>query len=261
MIHILNNLPTEYESKVESLEKDLDNEDYPLTLDQMIGELNFKYKKICKKNKYDPESGEQNKKGKNNGNSTALTMLGFNVFRGRCHFCGNFGYKQSECPFKNTNENQKTNNNNENQNNQKETTPNATNNSNDYVPPRRYRFNGKCDHCGKWSHRTEDYWILKKELRAKQECEKAGIMWTTVPNNYVEDKVVLINEMPVVENKNLGLNEIRKDIWIADSGASSHMTNDVSGLINQRQINSKVKVGSGEYVEAQVIGDLRVMVK
>ena len=91
MIHILNNLPTEYESKVESLKKDLDNVDYPLTLDRMIDELNFEYEKICKKNKYDPESGEQNKKGKNNGNSTALTMR--KGFRGRCHFYGNSGHK------------------------------------------------------------------------------------------------------------------------------------------------------------------------
>ena len=43
MIHILNNLPTEYESKVESLKKDFDNVDYPLTLDQMIDEMIFNY--------------------------------------------------------------------------------------------------------------------------------------------------------------------------------------------------------------------------
>ena len=154
MIHILN---TEYKNKVESLKKDLDNVDYPLTLDRMIDELNFEYEKICKKNKYDPESGEQNKKGKNNAISTALTMQDFKGFRGRCHFCGNFGHKQSECPYKNTNENQKSSNNNRNQNNQKETTLNAThNNSNDYIPPRRHRFKGKCDHCVKWGHRKED---------------------------------------------------------------------------------------------------------
>ena len=97
MVHILNNLPTEYKSKVESLEKDLDNVKYPLTLDRMIDELNFKYKKICKKNKYDPESDGQNKKGKNNANSTALTMQGYRGFGGRCHFCGNFGHKQTDC--------------------------------------------------------------------------------------------------------------------------------------------------------------------
>ena len=138
----------------------------------MTNKLNFKYKKICKKNEYDPESGEQKRKGKNNANDTALAMQGYKVFRGRCHFCGNFGHKPSECPFKNTNENQKINNNNGNQNNQKETTPNTINNSNDYIPPRRHRFNGKCDHCRECSHRKEDCWILKRELHAKQESEK-----------------------------------------------------------------------------------------
>ena len=39
--------------------------------------------------------------------------------------------------------------------------------------------------------------------------------------------------MPVVKNKDLGLNEIRKDIWIADSGASSYMTNNLRGLIRK----------------------------
>ena len=58
MIHILNNLPMVYESKVESLEKDLDNTDDSLTLDWMVTELDIKYEKICKKNEYDPESGE-----------------------------------------------------------------------------------------------------------------------------------------------------------------------------------------------------------
>ena len=34
-------------------------------------------------------------------------MQGFKASRGRCHFCGNFGHKQNECPFKNTNETRK----------------------------------------------------------------------------------------------------------------------------------------------------------
>ena len=65
-------------------------------------------------------------------------------------------------------------------------------------------------------------------------------MCTIIPNNYTEDKVALINEVPVMKNKELGLNENRKNIWIADSSASSHMTSDLRGLINQRKINLKV---------------------
>ena len=123
----------------------------------MIDEIDLKYEKICKKNNYGPGRGEQNKKGKNNADSTAITMRDFKGYRGRCHFCGNFGHKQTKCPYKNTNGNQKANNNYGKQNNQKETTLNPTHhNSNDYVPPRRHRFDKKFDHCGKWGHKKED---------------------------------------------------------------------------------------------------------
>ena len=42
IILILANLPEEYESKVESLDNDLDNNDDPLTLDILLVELDAK---------------------------------------------------------------------------------------------------------------------------------------------------------------------------------------------------------------------------
>ena len=53
--------------------------------------------------------------------------------------------------------------------------------------------------------------------------------------------------------------EIHEEVWIADSGASSHMTNTLQGMYNQRRISSKLKIGSGEYVEANIIGDVSGM--
>ena len=50
--------------------------------------------------------------------------------------------------------------------------------------------------------------------------------------------------MPTMKNKGTGFNKIRSNIWIADSGALSHMTNDTSGLFYTRKIQSKVKIGS-----------------
>ena len=81
-----------------------------------------------------------------------------------------------------------------------------------------------------------------------------------VPNG-VEEEVVLINKMPTIKNEETGLNEIRNNIWIADSGASSHMTNNASGLFNTRKIQSKDKIGSGDYVEAELIGSLKGIAK
>ena len=118
----------------------------------MMTELDVKYEKICKKNNYDPERGEQNKKGKNNSNSTSLAMLGYKGCRGRCHFCGNFGHKQAYCPYRNSERTQKLgkNHNKWNQNDQKDKNSNSTNNNtNDYLPPRRQGFHGRCNHCRK----------------------------------------------------------------------------------------------------------------
>ena len=55
MMHVLGNLPEEYESKVETLEKDLDYQYNPLTIKRMTNQLNMKYKKIFKKSDYDPD--------------------------------------------------------------------------------------------------------------------------------------------------------------------------------------------------------------
>ena len=45
MIHVLGSLPEEYKSKVESLEKDIDHQYIPLTVERMTNELNMKYNK------------------------------------------------------------------------------------------------------------------------------------------------------------------------------------------------------------------------
>ena len=42
--------------------------------------------------------------------------------------------------------------------------------------------------------------------------------------------------MPTIRKDKSGLNEIRNNIWIVDSGASSHMTNGARGLITTRKI-------------------------
>ena len=48
-------------------------------------------------------------------------------------------------------------------------------------------------------------------------------------------------------------------MWIVDSGASSHVTNTVQGMYNQRKISSNVKIGSREYADAYIIGDMSGM--
>ena len=55
-----------------------------------------------------------------------------------------------------------------------------------------------------------------------------------------EKDVALITEIPSGSETALLCTEIHEDVWIADSGASSHMTNTLQGMYNQRRISSKV---------------------
>jgi hypothetical protein len=48
---------------------------------------------------------------------------------------------------------------------------------------------------------------------------------------------------------------VNKNLWIGDLGASCHMTCSLDGMVNIRDINSPVQVGSGESLECMKIGD------
>ena len=84
------------------------------------------------------------------------------------------------------------------------------------------KFPGRCHNCGYWGHRKVDFTFLKQD-----QTEKASV--TKEQNS---DDVSLINYDTMLHNYKLSLSKKLKVIWIADSGASSHMTNDISGLRN-----------------------------
>ena len=48
--------------------------------------------------------------------------------------------------------------------------------------------------------------------------------------------------------------QIRKNTWIADSGASTHMGNSDVGMTDVREINSPVQIGNGKTLQATKIG-------
>ena len=54
---------------------------------------------------------------------------------------------------------------------------------------------------------------------------------------------------------------VSKNLWLADSGASSHMTNSESGLFNVQMIESKITIGNGKHIIAEKVGDLRLSYK
>ena len=190
----------------------------------MTNELNMKYKKICKKNDFDPDEDEKKKEIK----GAALATISYPRFNGRCYVCENFGHQSVDCPNKrNDSEN--------------DTNKNAK------------RFNGRCTHCGRWGHKRVDYWYYNNEQeRQKNNNENADVTSETI----TDKDVALITDAPNGSETALLCTEICKDVRIADSGASSHMTNTLQGMYNQRTILSKAKIDSGEYVDAHIMGDV-----
>ena len=75
----------------------------------------------------------------------------------------------------------------------------------------------------------------------------------------------LDNEDPTTEevcllgsSRKITKNSLKKYTWLADSGASSHMTNSDAGMFNIRMQESTVTIGNGEGLKATKIGDLKV---
>ena len=105
---------------------------------------------------------------------------------------------------------------NHNANSNSNSTNNFTGNSmNNYIPPRRPRFQGKCNHRRKWGHRRKDCWFLKKQFRNPERANICMAVSEIIPKNGVEEEVVLINKMPTMRNEESCLNKIRNNIWIA----------------------------------------------
>ena len=119
MVHILNNLPKEYENTVELCERRIGLATDPLTLDDLRAELRSKYKRLTKANDKKKEE-------------VALVAAGKNFqkqFKGKCRNCGKIGHKAVDCK---KNGNSGTNNQGQRQ------------------------FQGKCFHCGIPGHRVAE---------------------------------------------------------------------------------------------------------
>ena len=55
-------------------------------------------------------------------------------------------------------------------------------------------------------------------------------------------------------SRELSFDNLPKDVWIGDIGASTHLTNSLEGMTELRNMNSKVIVGSGDALSCKMIG-------
>jgi len=95
----------------------------------------------------------------------------------------------------------------------------------------------KCFKCGKMGHFQSKCPKNKKNKPKKKQSEK-GV-----------DAVLMTMS---------GSTKVKNTIWIADSGASTHITTTDVGLFNTRNVNVPVQIGDGKLVYATKIGKLTI---
>ena len=89
MIHILNNLTSEYEIQVAMMERRVGDAEKPLTIEEIRGELSLRFERL-------------NLRSSNNREGEDLEENAFfsGQFKGKCRNCGQVGHKSFHCKNK-----------------------------------------------------------------------------------------------------------------------------------------------------------------
>ena len=92
MIHILNNLTSEYELQVAMMERRVGDVEKPLTIEEIRGELSLRFERL-------------NLRSSNNREGEDLEENAFfsGQFKGKCRNCGQVGHKSFQCKNKGSN--------------------------------------------------------------------------------------------------------------------------------------------------------------
>jgi hypothetical protein len=148
------------------------------------------------------------------------------------------------------------------------------------------KFKGTCNQCGKVGHKKADCWDLEanKDKRPKNwkvktgETGAAGVEIGSVETllgavdmcfDCSTDEGAVLSEIAGATVAAVGIafpDDIAmlsdRNIWIGDTGASSHSTFDSTGLIDVKQASDQdqVTVGNGEQMKSTAVGDLPVVI-
>ncbi len=150
-------------------------------------------------------------------------LASFGRYKKKCTNCGKFRHKASKCRASGQ-ENKMT-----------EEAPATTNNNK--MKKVVDRNNVTCFNCQKKGHFANECRSPKKQTQS-----------SNVANSSMNDTVLMTFPSTTMTAKT----------WIADSGASSHITNDDTGLYDVQEVKEPVKIGDGKTVYATKIGKLNV---
>ena len=150
------------------------------------------------------------------------------------------------------------------------------------------RFNGKCNFCGKFGHKEAQCWekhgkpgekresgednanqAIDRDHESEDEDEENALICYEVINDkekkdfagvvledndqWVQDPATMEHTMAFGSTQNdVGID---REIWIGDTGASSHMTHSKEGMTNMRPSMSWIIFGNGQRLQSTHIGD------
>ena len=120
ILHILNNLPSDYDNVVENLEERVDLTTNPLGIEDVCQKLSEKFEKMRLRKKLKEDTDDEDEQ------ALFTTKL-----KGRCNKCGKFGHKAKDCRLNMDRKEQQE----------------------------KKKFTGKCFHCGKVGHKEADCWV------------------------------------------------------------------------------------------------------
>jgi len=189
-IHILNNLPEDYENLIENLESDIETGN--LDLDKLKSRLRAKYRRLMEK--------EDKPTKRNVKVDKVLISKESGGFKGSCRICGEYGHKAAYCKKKAA------------------------------------RKDIVCTYCKLKGHVEKNCWRKQKNEKAQKADKKST------------QEVLIVSEEDLKND----------DIWIGDTGATSHMTNNLEGLFDVEDIDQCIIMGDGKKLQATKRGKLSV---
>ena len=235
-IHVLNNLPKEYESIIEKLIPDISI----LDIGDMREELQAKYNRLMKYNE-----------GSNNEEDQALVSnQGFKQFKGKCLKCGKIGHKAANCRS-----GQKFNGN-----------CHYCGKPGHRIAECRKKKREERNGSSEANVAMEEVVLLSGEPKMNYFCQEVKKHCCQDVEKYKHrSKTCEINDTMAQEEVVLMAtnesNKFTKETWVGDTGATSHMTNSDKGLINAQTINEQIRVGNGKYMIATKKGRLPCTIK
>ena len=196
ILHILNNLPKEYETVVELCEEDLSRGN--INLATVKERIRARYNRLQKTN----ESMDE-----------AIALMMRSQFKKSCSVCGKIGHKGTDCFTLERNKDKKE------------------------------AFLKKLEEKRNKGRNKRSNNKRNGNRKNNEEKEK-NIAMTTI-----DDEMILLAD----DN----LKVFHENIWVADSGATTHMTNSLDGMFDLKDADTTISVGDGRKMNTKKIGKWR----